>query len=161
MTTGKRSAVKTPFDLPAVGRPATTPPAGAAALNIVEIRSDVDIVTARQQGRMLALELGLAGTDAALVATAISELARNIVMYAGRGQIMLRPAENGGRPGVNVIASDDGPGIVDIEQAMQLGYSTSGSLGLGLPGVRRLMDEFDVVSEVGKGTTITVTKWKT
>ncbi|HEY7790199.1 MAG TPA: anti-sigma regulatory factor [Vicinamibacterales bacterium] len=130
-------------------------------LNIVEIRSDSDIVTARQQGRMLAVELGLAGTDAALVATAISELARNIVMYAGRGQILLRPAENGGRPGVNVVASDDGPGIVDIEQAMQLGYSTSGSLGLGLPGVRRLMDEFEVISEVGKGTRITVTKWKT
>lgn len=130
-------------------------------LSVVEIRSDVDIVTARQQGRMLAMDLGLAGTDAALVATAISELARNIVMYAGRGRIALRPAENGGRPGVSVIASDEGPGIVDIEQAMQLGYSTSGSLGLGLPGVRRLMDEFELISEVGKGTKITVTKWKT
>jgi serine/threonine-protein kinase RsbT len=152
--------VKSPFDLPTLGRTATASE-GASMLNIVEIRSDSDIVTARQQGRMLAVELGLAGTDAALVATAISELARNIVMYAGRGQILLRPAENGGRPGVNVVASDDGPGIVDIEQAMQLGYSTSGSLGLGLPGVRRLMDEFEVISEVGKGTRITVTKWKT
>jgi serine/threonine-protein kinase RsbT len=163
MTTGKRSAVKSPIELPTIGRPAATVPEheGAGMLSVVEIRSDVDIVTARQQGRMLAIDLGLAGTDAALVATAISELARNIVMYAGRGRIALRPAENGGRPGVSVIASDEGPGIVDIEQAMQLGYSTSGSLGLGLPGVRRLMDEFELISEVGKGTKITVTKWKT
>jgi serine/threonine-protein kinase RsbT len=163
MTTGKRSAVKSPIELPTIGRPTVgaSEHEGTGVLSIVEIRSDVDIVTARQQGRMLAIDLGLAGTDAALVATAISELARNIVMYAGRGQIALRPSENGGRPGVSVIASDDGPGIVDIEQAMQLGYSTSGSLGLGLPGVRRLMDEFELISEVGKGTKITVTKWKT
>lgn len=127
----------------------------------VSIGSDADIVAARQKGRELAGQCGFPSTELAVVATAISELARNIVRYAARGEIVLRLIDNdGGRRGIEVVAADDGPGIPDITLAMQDGYSTSGSLGLGLPGVRRLMDDFDIVSEFGKGTTVTVHKWK-
>lgn len=125
------------------------------------ICSDLDIIKARQTGRELAARLGFPSSDLALIATAISELARNIVRYAGSGEIIFNPVERGGKPGIIVIAHDDGPGIPNVELAMQDGYSTSGSLGLGLPGARRLMDEFDIVSrnQNGKGTTVTVKKW--
>jgi serine/threonine-protein kinase RsbT len=126
----------------------------------VPINSDADIVAARQKGRALAAQMGFGSTDLTLIATAISELARNIVLYARRGEIVLKPAEDGQRRGMIVMARDEGPGILDIPQAMQSGYSTSGNLGLGLPGVRRLMDEFEIVSEVGKGTIVTAKKWK-
>lgn len=126
----------------------------------VTIDSDADIVSARQKGRELASECGFPSTDLAVVATAISELARNIVRYAARGEIILRVVDDGGRRGVEVTATDDGPGIPDVARAMQDGYSTSGSLGLGLPGTRRLMDEFEIDSELGKGTTVTARKWK-
>ena len=124
------------------------------------VGADVDIVTARQKGRELAAQCGLSSTDLAVVATAISELARNIVRYAVRGEIVLRRVENGTKRGIEVVATDDGPGISDVPLALQDGYSTSGGLGLGLPGVRRLMDEFDIVSRFGKGTTVTVKKWR-
>ena len=124
------------------------------------INSDQDIVTARQKGRALAIELGFSSGDATLVATAISELARNIVSYARKGEIQLNTVQGSGRQGILIIASDDGPGIADIRQAMRDGFSTSGSLGLGLPGVRRLMDEFEIVSEPGQGTIVKVKKWK-
>ena len=124
------------------------------------INSDQDIVTARQKGRALAIELGFSSGDATLVATAISELARNIVSYARKGEIQLNTVQGSGRQGILIIASDDGPGIRDIRQAMRDGFSTSGSLGLGLPGVRRLMDEFEIASEPGRGTIVTVKKWK-
>jgi len=104
--------------------------------------------------------VGFSATDATLIATAISELARNIVLYATRGEIALTAVENGGRPGVIVVARDKGPGIPDLRRATAGGYSTSGGLGLGLAGVRRLMDEFEIVSEVGTGTTVTARKWK-
>jgi len=126
----------------------------------VPVGADVDIVTARQKGRELAAQCGLSSTDLAVVATAISELARNIVRYAVRGEIILRRVDNGSKRGVEVVATDDGPGISDVPLALQDGYSTSGGLGLGLPGVRRLMDEFDIVSKFGKGTTVTVRKWR-
>ncbi len=126
----------------------------------VPIDRDVDIVSARQKGRELASQCGLPSTELAVVATAISELARNIVRYAGRGEVILRLVDDHGKRGIEVVADDDGPGIPDVAQAMQDGYSTSGSLGLGLPGVRRLMDEFEIKSEFGKGTTVTVRKWK-
>jgi len=126
----------------------------------VLITSDQDIVAARQQGRTLAVNLQFSPGDSTLIATAISELARNIVSYARRGEIRIRPMQNSDRPGIVIIASDDGPGIRDIRQAMRDGFSTSGSLGLGLPGVRRLMDDFEIVSEQGMGTTVTVKKWK-
>jgi serine/threonine-protein kinase RsbT len=126
----------------------------------VGIHSDQDIVTARQQGRALAVELGFSTGDATLIATAISELARNIVSYARRGEITLKTVNASTRQGITIIASDSGPGILDVRQAMRDGFSTSGSLGLGLPGVRRLMDEFEIASEPGRGTTVTVKKWK-
>lgn len=126
----------------------------------VSISSDADIVDARQKGRELAAQMGFGSMDLTLIATAISELTRNIVLYARRGEIILRPVAEGGKFGILVIASDDGPGISNVAQALQDGYSRSGGLGLGLPGVKRLMDEFQIVSEVGRGTTVTVKKWR-
>lgn len=126
----------------------------------VAISSDQDIVLARQKGRAMAIELGFSAGDATLIATAISELARNILSYARRGEITLKIVHASSRQGISIIASDSGPGIRDIRQAMRDGFSTSGSLGLGLPGVRRLMDEFEIVSEPRHGTIVTVTKWK-
>ena len=126
----------------------------------VAINSDQDIVLARQKGRALAAEFGFAAGDATLIATAISELARNIVSYARKGQITLKIVNSTSRQGLSIIASDEGPGIPDISQAMRDGFSTSGSFGMGLPGVRRLMDDFEITSRPGKGTTVTVKKWK-
>lgn len=125
----------------------------------VAIRSDEDIVTARQLGRQLAAEMGFSGSDLTLIATAISEIARNIVTYAATGEILLGAAHDDERRGILVVARDNGPGIADIALAMQDGYSTGGSLGIGLPGAKRLMDDFEIVSEVGKGTTVTLRKW--
>jgi serine/threonine-protein kinase RsbT len=125
----------------------------------VPIRSDADIVTARQQGRALAGKLGFTGSDLTVIATAISELGRNILTYAGSGDILLRPAHTTGKRGIIVVARDEGPGIPDIALAMQDSYSTSNSLGLGLPGTRRMMDEFAIDSVVGRGTTVVVKKW--
>jgi serine/threonine-protein kinase RsbT len=126
----------------------------------VAINSDQDIVSARQKGRVMANAIGFSTGDATLVATAISELARNIVSYARTGQITIKLVNGLNRQGIAVIASDDGPGIPDIRQAMRDGFSTSGSLGLGLPGVRRLMDEFEITSQPGRGTIVTVKKWR-
>ncbi|HEY6387392.1 MAG TPA: anti-sigma regulatory factor [Candidatus Acidoferrum sp.] len=126
----------------------------------VAISSDQDIVSARQRGRAMAIELGFSSGDATLIATAISELARNILSYARRGEITLKIVHPSSRQGISIVASDSGPGIRDIRQAMRDGFSTSGSLGLGLPGVRRLMDEFEIASEPGRGTIVTVKKWK-
>ena len=103
--------------------------------------------------------MGFSDTDLTLIATAISELARNIVLYAKSGEIALKAVQQGDKRGIAVTAVDDGPGIPDISRALQDGYSTSRSLGLGLPGVRRLMDEFEITSEVSRGTTVTVKKW--
>lgn len=125
----------------------------------VPIKSDADIVAARAQGRQLADALGFASTDATVVATAISEVARNIVQYAHHGEIRFRTAHREGRSGIVIVATDEGPGIQDIALVLQPGYSTANSLGLGLPGAKRLMDEFEIASQPGKGTTITMTKW--
>jgi serine/threonine-protein kinase RsbT len=126
----------------------------------VPINSDKDIVAARQKGRMLALSIGFSETDSTLIATAISELARNIVTYAKKGEVRLRAERDTSRQGISVIAKDNGVGISNIKLALQDGFSTSGSLGLGLPGVKRLMDEFDIASGNGRGTVVTIKKWK-
>jgi len=126
---------------------------------VIRIDSDSDVVTARQKGRELAAALGFSSTDQTLVATAISEVARNIVSYAGSGQIELSRVDDGGRRGLVIIARDQGPGITDPELAMRDGYSTGNSLGVGLPGARRLVDEFALESSVGAGTTVTLKKW--
>jgi len=125
----------------------------------VPVASVNDIVTARLQGRVLAERLGFSAGEATLVATAISELARNIVQYAGHGDIVLRSTTNGTRRGIVVVARDHGPGIGDLKLAVRSGYSTSGGLGLGLPGVRRIVDDFQIESNRQNGTTVTVTKW--
>ncbi len=125
----------------------------------VAIRSDTDIVMVRQQARVLAKELGFSASKLTLIATALSELARNIVDYAGQGEIILSQINQEGHLGLVIIARDNGPGITDIERAMQDGYSTGKGLGMGLPGTRRLMDEFEITSGVGQGTTVKVTKW--
>jgi serine/threonine-protein kinase RsbT len=125
----------------------------------VPIKQGGDIITARQQGRMLAAQLGFFSADQTLIATAISEMARNILVYAKMGEIILR-SEQESRLGIIIVARDEGPGIPDIERALRDGYSTSGSLGVGLPGTKRIMDEFTIISEVGKGTTVTMKKWK-
>ena len=126
----------------------------------VPINSDQDVVTARQKGRLLAAAVGFSSVDATLIATAISELARNIVTYAKSGEIRLSVLNGSARQGIRVVAQDQGPGISDIKQALRDGFSTSGSLGLGLPGVKRLVDEFEIVSEKNRGTTVTAQKWK-
>ena len=126
---------------------------------IVPVRSDLDIVTARVEGRELAKEIGFGVIDQARIATAISELTRNIVQYADHGQAAIRPVESAGRAGIEVVCEDQGPGIPDIELALRDGYSTSKSLGMGMSGAKRLMDEFEIQSEIGVGTTVTVRKW--
>ena len=125
----------------------------------VRIATDDDIVTARQEGRRLSSELGFTSTDLTLIATAISEVARNIRLYAGRGDVRLRLVREGNREGISVVARDKGPGIADVDLAMRDGYSSRGSSGLGLPGARRLMDEFEIRSKPGNGVTVTMKKW--
>lgn len=126
----------------------------------IEVTSDADIVPARARGRALAGELGFSRTDATLVATAISEMARNIVVHAGRGEIELKPAYEADRRGVVVVARDEGPGIRDVDEAMAEGFGTKGGLGLGLPGVRRIMDEFVIDTAPNRGTTVTMHMWR-
>jgi len=121
----------------------------------VAIEREADIVRARQEGRQLAATLGFSTTDQTLIATAISEVARNIVVYAQHGEIVLRGASGGVRVGVVVVATDEGPGIDNKELAMR-----DNERGAGLPGVRRLMDDFSVATASGQGTTVTMTKWK-
>jgi len=125
----------------------------------VPIGSDADVVTARAAGRQLAQPLGFTGTDLTLIATAISEIARNIVLYAGEGEMRIRVLDERERQGVEVVATDGGPGISDVPLAMQDHYSTGSGMGLGLPGARRLMDDFDIQSHLGEGTRVTMRKW--
>jgi len=126
----------------------------------VLISSDADVVTARQKGRETAARLGFSATDLTLIATAISEVARNIVRFADRGEVVVDAVSEGDREGITIVARDVGPGIPDLREAMRDGYSTYHGLGLGLPGARRLMDQFDIVTEAGRGTTVTMTKWR-
>lgn len=126
----------------------------------VPIASDLDIVVARAEGRKMALQAGFSQTDATLVATAISEVARNILTHAREGLVSISATLTSDIAEILVVATDEGPGIRDLDLAMRDGYSTSGGLGLGLPGIRRLMDEFQVNSEEGKGTEVSMTKWR-
>src|SRR4051794_1529001 len=126
----------------------------------VAITTDADLVTARAEGRAMAERLGFPRPDPTLIATAISEVARNIGVHVGRGEIVLKPFEDAGRYGVVVIARDDGPGIRDVEAAVRDDYSGKGGLGLGLPGARRLMDDFEIDSSDDSGTPVAMTKWR-
>ncbi len=129
-------------------------------VELIVVASDAGVMHARQKGRELAMTIGISGSDLTLLATAISEIARNIVQYAGSGEIEFRHVVRGGKRGLMIIARDRGPGIADIARAMQDGFSTSRGMGLGLPGARRLMDDFEIVSEIGKGTTVSMVKWE-
>jgi serine/threonine-protein kinase RsbT len=134
-------------------------PLGADEVRI-SVEKDADVVQARQRGREVAVRLGFSPTEATLLATAISEMARNIVKFAVRGQVVITEVTAETQQGITIVVRDVGPGIPDIDQAMLDGFSTYNGLGLGLPGARRLMDEFEVVSEAGRGTTVTMTKWR-
>lgn len=125
----------------------------------VDIKSEWDIVAARQLGRNVAKELGFGTVDQARITTAISELARNIYLYAGEGKVEIEGVSENGLSGILIVASDNGPGIPDLRKVMEDGFSTSGGLGAGLPGVKRLMDEFIIDTLPGKGTAIKATKW--
>ena len=124
-----------------------------------QILTDLDIVMARVEGRNLARSLGFGVIDQARVATAISELTRNIVLYAGKGTVTLRAIETPQRRGIEIVCADSGPGIADVSLVMREGYSSRRGLGMGLPGTRRLMDEFEIRSKPGQGTVITARKW--
>ncbi|RFZ55480.1 Serine/threonine-protein kinase RsbT [Mycobacterium marinum] len=126
---------------------------------MVGINHPDDIVTARKAGHQLALDLGFSLTDVTMIATAISEIARNITSYAGRGAVRVAVQDREGRKALVVRAEDDGPGIADIERAIEDGYSTGRGLGMGLPGARRLMDRLIVESVVGRGTIVEMWKW--
>ena len=130
-----------------------------AADIVVDIDNSDDIVAARKAGHQLALDLGFSLTDVTMIATAISEIARNITSYAGRGAVRVTVADREGRKALVVRAEDDGPGIADIERAMEDGYSTGRGLGMGLPGARRLMDRLVVESALGRGTVVEMWKW--
>lgn len=125
----------------------------------VPIEREEDVVIARQKGRELAAATGFSMTDRTLIALAISEIARNIISYAHRGEVTICRVDDGLRVGVLIVAEDEGPGIADIDLAMRDGYSTAKSLGVGLPGTKRIMDEFELTSVVGKGTTVRMKRW--
>ncbi|SES28397.1 anti-sigma regulatory factor [Psychrobacillus sp. OK032] len=125
----------------------------------VDIITEWDIVAARQLGRNEAKDVGFGTVDQARITTAISELARNIYLYAGRGNIEIKQITEGNLKGLLVIASDKGPGIADVRKVMEDGFTTSGGLGAGLPGVKRLMDDFKIETVIGEGTVISATKW--
>src|SRR5688572_28541302 len=124
----------------------------------VPVQTDADIVAARQAAREAASRIGFPPTDLTAIATAVSGVARNIVRFASSGEVVIEILEEP-RPGIRIVARDVGPGIADVDRALQDGFSTYSGLGLGLPGTRRLMDEFGVVSVTGHGTTVTMTKW--
>jgi len=133
---------------------------------IVEARLPIvaedDIVVSRQRAREVARQLGFGAVDQSRIATAVSELARNVVRYAtdGKGEIAIREVAASGRVGIEIVVSDGGPGIPDVDQALRDGFTSGGGMGMGLPGTRRLMDEMTVDSAVGRGTIVTIRKWR-
>jgi serine/threonine-protein kinase RsbT len=125
----------------------------------IEVTTDQDVVRVRQLVRTVAVSVKLSLVDQTKIVTAASELARNTLVYGGGGTVDVDRVENGRRSGVRIVFADQGPGIADLSLALTDGYTTGGGLGLGLSGARRLVDEFDIDTEVGQGTSITVTKW--
>jgi serine/threonine-protein kinase RsbT len=125
----------------------------------IPIESDADTVIARQAGRDVALRLGFTRTDATFVATAISEIARNITVHAGAGEVIVREINEDGRSGLAVIAQDHGPGIADVAAVMRQDYRSNVGLGMGIWGAMRLMDEVDITARLGGGTIVTMKKW--
>ncbi|MEX0789852.1 MAG: anti-sigma regulatory factor [Actinomycetota bacterium] len=136
-----------------------SPPSDETSQEVISIALDDDIATARQAGRRVAEHVGFAGNDLTMISTAISDLARNIIQFAVSGEVVVSPISDGSRVGVMVVARDNGPGIEDLDLAMRDGYTTGSGMGLGLPGARRLMDEFAIASHLGEGTTVVMKKW--
>ncbi len=125
----------------------------------ITIESDSDLLAARQEARAIAFDLGFSLTEVVGIVTALSEMTRNMLLYAGRGELTIESVRDGDRGGILIAARDEGPGIPDLQKAMMDGYSTSGGLGMGLPGIKRLMDTFEIRTEPEKGTTVIVRKW--
>jgi len=125
----------------------------------IEVTADQDVVRVRQLVRTVAVGVNLSLVDQTKLVTAASELARNTLVYGGGGTVEIGQVQNGRRAGIRIVFTDRGPGIADVELALTDGYTTGGGLGLGLSGARRLVDEFDIDTAVGQGTSITVTKW--
>jgi serine/threonine-protein kinase RsbT len=157
MSDSQAAAMHTYAGIPALG--SSSPDAPIVDHARIRIRASADIIAARQQSRAIASLLGFSNSDLTMITTAISEVARNIVDYANEGQVTITLISEGTKTGVKIVVSDQGPGIADISAAMRDGFSTGQRLGIGLPGARRLMDAFEIVSEVGKGTTIVMKKW--
>lgn len=125
----------------------------------IAIESDSDLLAARQEARAIAFEMGFTLTAVVGIVTALSEMTRNMLTYAGRGELLIESVRDGDRSGILITARDEGPGIPDLQKAMMDGYSTSGGLGMGLPGIKRLMDSFEIRTEPERGTTVIVRKW--
>ncbi|MEA1864327.1 MAG: anti-sigma regulatory factor [Euryarchaeota archaeon] len=125
----------------------------------IPIKDEYDIVVARSAGKTISSKCGFGLVDQTRISTAISELARNILVYAVTGTVYIREVDADGKHGIEVVAEDHGPGIANLDLAMTDGHTTGGGLGAGLPGTKRLMDEFEIVTAVGEGTTVTVRKW--
>jgi serine/threonine-protein kinase RsbT len=135
------------------------PESAVEEITQLAIRAGADVVAARQKGRELAMQIGFTGSEVTVIAAAISEIARNIVDYAGHGEMTFQRIETSGRQGILIIAQDQGPGIPNVAEAMEYGCSTRRGIGVGLPGAKWLMDEFEVLSKPGKGTKVTMRKW--
>jgi serine/threonine-protein kinase RsbT len=133
---------------------------GTGETQVVQVISDHDIVSARNAAREVAAQLNFSSAELTLIATSISEIARNIAVYASPGRVSYDVVRRDGRRGIRMVASDNGPGIPDLDLALTDGWSSVRSLGIGLPGARRLMDEFDIDSIPGTGTTVTMIKWE-
>ena len=157
MSDSQVAAMQTYAVIPTLG--SNSPDAPSVDHARIRIRASADIIAARQQSRAIASLLGFSNSDLTMITTAISEVARNIVDYANEGQVTITLISEGTKTGVKIVVSDEGPGIADIPAAMRDGFSTGQGLGIGLPGARRLMDAFEIASEVGKGTTIVMKKW--
>ncbi len=130
-----------------------------AAPHLISVRSDSDIIAARMAARDMARSMGFSAIDQARIATATSELTRNILIYAGEGTVTLSQVQRDGRAGIEMVFADQGPGIADVEHLLQNGSTVGSVPGMGLAGTRRLMDDMDIESTIGEGTRVTCRKW--
>lgn len=122
------------------------------------LKSDKDLVEIRELGQSFAEEMGFSDNDRTIISTALSEICRNVIEYAGRGEVIIEK-ETSYRDSIKITVKDDGPGIKDVNKALQEGYTSGMGLGIGLPGAKRIMDEFEIQTQSGKGTTIIMSKW--
>ena len=140
--------------------PAPAPAASGMADTLLFVRNEDDVVRVRQAVRARSTQAAFSLVDQTKLVTATSELARNMLVYAGGGEVLVQQVTNGIRVGLRIVFTDRGPGIPDVAVAMRDGYTSGSGLGLGLGGARRLVNEFDLKTEVGRGTTVTIVKWR-